>query len=101
MIILSVHNSADIYGASRCLLRMMTLFVKDGHEVHVVLPCRGPLVRLLEKSGVISGLEADGIRAGTHVLQAVENVKTYSTNDQLNPTQSDFPNNARNGGETP
>jgi glycosyltransferase involved in cell wall biosynthesis len=52
MIILSVHNSADIYGASRCLLRIMRLFVKDRHEVHVVLPCRGPLVQLLEKSGV-------------------------------------------------
>ena len=52
MIILSVHNSADIYGASRCLLRIMTLFVRDGHEVHVVLPCQGPLVQLLEKSGV-------------------------------------------------
>ncbi len=52
MIILSVHNSADIYGASRCLLRNMRLFVKDGHEVHVVLPCRGPLVQLFEESGV-------------------------------------------------
>jgi glycosyltransferase involved in cell wall biosynthesis len=52
MIILSVHNSADIYGASRCLLRNMSLFVRDGHEVHVVLPCRGPLVELLEESGV-------------------------------------------------
>ena len=52
MIILSVHNSADIYGASRCLLRTMSFFVKDGHEVHVVLPCRGPLVQLLAKSGV-------------------------------------------------
>lgn len=52
MIILSVHNSADIYGASRCLLRIMRLFVKDGHEVHVVLPCKGPLVQLLEKNGI-------------------------------------------------
>ncbi len=58
-------------------------------------------ITLLEKSGVISGLEADGVRAGTHVLQAVENVKTFSDNDQLNPSQSDFPDNARNGGETP
>ena len=52
MIILSAHNSADIYGASRCLLRTMRLFVKDGHEVHVVLPRRGPLVQLLEESGI-------------------------------------------------
>ena len=34
-------------------------------------------ITLLEKSGVLSGIEADGIRAGTHVLQAVSNLKTY------------------------
>jgi hypothetical protein len=34
-------------------------------------------ITLLQKTGVISGLEADGVRAGTHVLQAVNNLKTY------------------------
>jgi glycosyltransferase involved in cell wall biosynthesis len=52
MIILSVNNSADIYGSSRCLLRMMELFAKDGHDVHVVVPCMGPLVGLLEDKGI-------------------------------------------------
>ena len=52
MIILSVNNSADIYGSSRCLLRMMELFAKDGHDVHVVVPCVGPLVGLLEDKGI-------------------------------------------------
>ena len=52
MIILSVNNSADIYGSSRCLLRMMELFAKDGHDVHVVVPCTGPLVGLLEDKGI-------------------------------------------------
>ena len=52
MIILSVNNSADIYGSSRCLLRMMELFAKDGHDVHVVVPCIGPLVGLLEDKGI-------------------------------------------------
>lgn len=52
MVILSVHNSADIYGASRCLLRVMRLFVQDGHEVHVVLPSPGPLQALLVESGI-------------------------------------------------
>jgi glycosyltransferase involved in cell wall biosynthesis len=52
MIILSVNNSADIYGASRCLHRSLRLFVQDGHEVHVVLPCTGPLVQLLRDCGV-------------------------------------------------
>ncbi len=52
MVILSVNNTADIYGASRCLSRMANLFVEDGHEVHVVVPCDGPLVRSLEAQGV-------------------------------------------------
>ena len=34
-------------------------------------------VTLLEKSGAISEFEADGVRAGTHVLAAVNNLKTY------------------------
>lgn len=52
MIILSVNNSADIYGSSRCLLRMMELFAKAGHDVHVVVPCTGPLIGLLEDKGI-------------------------------------------------
>jgi hypothetical protein len=56
-------------------------------------------ITLLQKSGAISAFEADGIKAGTHVLAAVKNVKTYSTNDQIHPASSDFPE-GRNGGET-
>jgi hypothetical protein len=41
-------------------------------------------ITLLEKTGAISGLEADGVRAGTHVIEAVQSVKTYSS-------PSDFP----------
>jgi glycosyltransferase involved in cell wall biosynthesis len=52
LVILSVNNTADIYGASRCLSRMSNLFVEDGHEVHVVVPCDGPLVRSLERRGI-------------------------------------------------
>jgi glycosyltransferase involved in cell wall biosynthesis len=52
MVILSVHNTADIYGASRSLLRMLRRLTKDGHEVHVVLPGRGPLVNLLLEHGI-------------------------------------------------
>jgi hypothetical protein len=48
-------------------------------------------IALLEKTGVISSLEASGIRAGTHVIQAVENVKTYSE-------PSDFPDQVHKGG---
>ena len=59
MVILSVHNSADIYGASRCLLNLFSLIVQPtqpnsqpAHEVHVVLPSDGPLVPLLQSHGI-------------------------------------------------
>jgi len=34
-------------------------------------------VELLKKSGVISPVEAWGIKTGTHVIQAVENIQVY------------------------
>jgi glycosyltransferase involved in cell wall biosynthesis len=52
MNILSVNNTADIYGASRTLERVFGRFAEDGHQVHAVLPERGPLVELLEARGV-------------------------------------------------
>ena len=52
MKILSVNNTADIYGASRCMERVFGRFAQDGHEVHAVLPERGPLAELLENRGV-------------------------------------------------
>ncbi len=51
MRILSIHNSADIYGASRCLERLAVELKNDGHQLFTVLPCRGPLVELLERAG--------------------------------------------------
>ncbi len=52
MNILSVNNTTDLYGASRCLERVFTRFVEGGHEVHVVLPGNGPLVELLRSKGI-------------------------------------------------
>ena len=52
MRILSVNNSSDIYGASRCLERVFTRFAQEGHEVFVVLPSSGPLTALLQSKGV-------------------------------------------------
>jgi glycosyltransferase involved in cell wall biosynthesis len=52
MKILSVNNTSDLYGASRCMERLFGRFVQDGHEVHVVLPERGPLAAHLEACGV-------------------------------------------------
>lgn len=52
MKILTVNNTADIYGASRCLERVFGCLAEDGHEVHAVLPERGPLAALLEARGI-------------------------------------------------
>jgi glycosyltransferase involved in cell wall biosynthesis len=52
MKILSVNNTADIYGSSRCMERVFSRFAQDGHEVHAVLPKLGPLVQNLEAQGV-------------------------------------------------
>ena len=35
-------------------------------------------IQALQKAGVINGLEAAGIRAGTHVIQVVANTKTFA-----------------------
>ena len=52
MVILSVHNTSDIYGASQSILRVLRRLRLDGHSVHVVLSAPGPLVELLEAHGV-------------------------------------------------
>jgi glycosyltransferase involved in cell wall biosynthesis len=52
MKILSVNNTTDLYGASRCLERVFGQFVHDGHDVHAVLPGSGPLNTILEERGV-------------------------------------------------
>jgi len=52
MNILSVNNTVDLYGASRCMERVFGRFAEDGHEVHAVLPQNGPLVDLLKAKGV-------------------------------------------------
>ncbi len=52
MRILSVNNSSDLYGASRCLERIFSRFVQEGHEVFIVLPDHGPLAALLQSKGV-------------------------------------------------
>jgi glycosyltransferase involved in cell wall biosynthesis len=52
MKILSINNTADIYGASRCMERVFGRLAQDGHEVHAVLPQAGPLVPMLEARGI-------------------------------------------------
>jgi len=57
--ILYVHNGADLYGASRSLLRMAGTFAKDGHRVWVVLPEDGQLRAALERVGVEVVIQPD------------------------------------------
>ncbi len=52
MRILTVNNTADRYGASRCLERVFGALAEAGHQVHAVLPEDGPLVALLRARGV-------------------------------------------------
>ena len=40
MKILSVNNTADKYGVSRCMERLFGRSAEEGHEVHAVVPQR-------------------------------------------------------------
>jgi len=50
--VLLVHNSADIYGASRSLLRLVSRLDRSRFVPSVLLPVSGPLQLLLEEKGV-------------------------------------------------
>src|SRR5947208_8926762 len=50
--ILYVHNSADFYGASRSLLRLLPEVRQRGHQALVVLPADGPLRERIQALGV-------------------------------------------------
>jgi glycosyltransferase involved in cell wall biosynthesis len=52
MTILYVHSGADLYGASRSLLRLSSRLVSDGNRIVVLLPYDGPLHGELVTSGV-------------------------------------------------
>jgi len=52
MKLLMLHHNADLYGASKSLLRLTTGLVRDGHAVKVVLPGEGPLCNFLTEAGV-------------------------------------------------
>jgi glycosyltransferase involved in cell wall biosynthesis len=50
--VLYVHNSADIYGASRCLFRLLKTLDRTRFVPVVVLPVDGPLREKIESLGV-------------------------------------------------
>ncbi len=49
---LFLHCTADLYGASRMMLRTINKLVEDSHSVYVVLPYSGPLVDALKNNNV-------------------------------------------------
>jgi glycosyltransferase involved in cell wall biosynthesis len=57
--ILYVHNSADLYGASRSLMRLLTLVRQRGVQPSVLLPETGPLTEVLAESGVEATVDPD------------------------------------------
>jgi glycosyltransferase involved in cell wall biosynthesis len=50
--VLLVNNSADVYGASRCLLRFVRNLDRQKFEPIVLIPGRGPLEGALAEAGV-------------------------------------------------
>lgn len=52
MKVLFIHPNADLYGASRSLLRLVTTFDHNTFEPLVILPQNGPLRDELERNGV-------------------------------------------------
>lgn len=67
-----VHNSADIYGASRSLVRLATGLDPQRYKPFVLLPETGPLQEMLEKAGVEVAVE-DSLRVITRrVLRSLQ-----------------------------
>lgn len=50
--VLLIQNSADIYGGSKCLMRLAAQLNGRGHRVIVLLPEDGPLVQWLKSRGI-------------------------------------------------
>ena len=50
--ILYIHGGADLYGASRVVLRIVTRLDKKVFEPYVILPYEGPLAEALRAEGV-------------------------------------------------
>lgn len=53
--ILLIHSSAELYGSDRSLLNIIRHIDKNKYEIHVMLPCEGPLaveIRKIEKTKI-------------------------------------------------
>ena len=47
--ILILHSSNDLYGASKIFLQIIELLKSNGHQIHVVLPSKGPLDNMISQ----------------------------------------------------
>ena len=50
--ILILHSSNDLYGASKIFLQIIELLKSNGHEIHVVLPSKGPLDKMISHKDI-------------------------------------------------
>ena len=48
--LLLLHSSNDLYGASKIFLQLIDLFISKGFNVHVVLPSKGPLDKIISRT---------------------------------------------------
>ncbi len=69
MRILFVANGADLYGASRSLLRLSSHLADYGHAVRVILPRDGPLRDRLEAAGVETEIQSSLAILSRHALR--------------------------------
>ena len=44
--ILIFHSSNDLYGASKILISTIEILINNGFDIHLFLPCDGPLNKL-------------------------------------------------------
>jgi glycosyltransferase involved in cell wall biosynthesis len=47
--LLLLHSSNDLYGASKFFLQIIELLKSNGHQIHVVLPSKGPLDKMISQ----------------------------------------------------
>ena len=49
--VLLLHSSNDMYGASRIVLQVIDVLIKANYEVHVILPYKGVLNKIITEKG--------------------------------------------------
>jgi glycosyltransferase involved in cell wall biosynthesis len=59
--ILILHSSNDLYGASKIFLQIIELLKSNGHQIHVVLPSKGPLDKMISQ---IKGIQVSHYSLG-------------------------------------